>query len=174
MQRSAPLGLLVLAIVAFFYLGRIEKTTSWGYVQDSTSHANQVAASADASSSALSEAIKAIQSEEEREKSQTGPNTAEASGTTSGQRNSFLSDQKQLLASVKAQQDKLAASALASSPNPATAPSGVTSYMPIIVTTVFGVAALWIILWKGYRGDVEARKWAFGILGVIVGYWLKG
>jgi len=31
-------------------------------------------------------------------------------------------------------------------------------------------AALWIILSKGYETDAE--KWAYGILGTLVGYWM--
>jgi hypothetical protein len=46
--------------------------------------------------------------------------------------------------------------------------------MPLVITGVFGLASLWIILSKGYKLDEEARKWAFGTLGLIVGYWLKG
>jgi hypothetical protein len=46
--------------------------------------------------------------------------------------------------------------------------------MPIVITGVFGLASFWIILSNGYKLDEEARKWAFGTLGLIVGYWLKG
>jgi hypothetical protein len=46
--------------------------------------------------------------------------------------------------------------------------------MPMIITAVFALVSFWIILSKGYKPDEEARKWAFGTLGLIIGYWLKG
>lgn len=50
----------------------------------------------------------------------------------------------------------------------------VAAYMPIIITVIFGVIALWMVLSKAVSNDDERRKWALGILGIIVGYWLKG
>jgi Tfp pilus assembly protein PilV len=44
-------------------------------------------------------------------------------------------------------------------------------YMPIVVTGVIGLAALYIILSKKF--EAESLKWAYGILGTIVGFWLK-
>lgn len=45
-------------------------------------------------------------------------------------------------------------------------------YMPGIVSLVMGVFAIYLLLNK--KTDPDTRKWAFGILGTIVGYWLKG
>jgi hypothetical protein len=44
-------------------------------------------------------------------------------------------------------------------------------YMPIVITAVIGLAALYIILSKKF--ETESLKWAYGILGTIVGFWLK-
>jgi len=44
-------------------------------------------------------------------------------------------------------------------------------YMPIVVTAVIGLAALYIILSKKF--EAESLKWAYGIIGTIVGFWLK-
>jgi Tfp pilus assembly protein PilV len=44
-------------------------------------------------------------------------------------------------------------------------------YMPIVITAVVGLAALYIILSKKFEAD--SLKWAYGILGTIVGFWLK-
>ena len=48
------------------------------------------------------------------------------------------------------------------------------AFMPIIITLVFGVLALWMVVSKSVANDDERRKWALGTLGVIIGYWLKG
>jgi|HubBroStandDraft_6_1064221.scaffolds.fasta_scaffold38988_2 hypothetical protein len=50
----------------------------------------------------------------------------------------------------------------------------VAAYMPIMITVIFGILALWMVLSKAVSNDDERRKWALGILGIIVGYWLKG
>jgi hypothetical protein len=50
----------------------------------------------------------------------------------------------------------------------------VAAYMPIVITVIFGIVALWMVLSKAVSSDDERRKWALGILGIIVGYWLKG
>jgi len=44
--------------------------------------------------------------------------------------------------------------------------------MPIIVTLGIVAAALYIILSHEY--DQDSLKWAYGSLGTVVGYWLKG
>ena len=43
--------------------------------------------------------------------------------------------------------------------------------MQIFVSAVVLLAALWVVLSRWY--DDTYLKWAFGIIGVIVGYWLK-
>jgi len=40
----------------------------------------------------------------------------------------------------------------------------------IIISFIILMAALYIILSRAYDADVQ--KWAFGIIGLIVGYWL--
>ena len=42
--------------------------------------------------------------------------------------------------------------------------------MQVIVSLVVLGAALYVILSKKYPDDVQ--KWAFGVVGMIVGYWL--
>jgi hypothetical protein len=44
-------------------------------------------------------------------------------------------------------------------------------YMPIVVTGIIGLAALYIILSKKFESD--SLKWAYGVIGTIVGFWLK-
>ena len=39
-----------------------------------------------------------------------------------------------------------------------------------VVSFVFGVPAIFIV-WKGQ--PVESVKWATGVIGVIIGYWLR-
>lgn len=48
---------------------------------------------------------------------------------------------------------------------------GHEDWMPIIVSIAVLASSLFIILSKGYEGDEQ--KWAFGIVGTILGYWLK-
>lgn len=43
--------------------------------------------------------------------------------------------------------------------------------MPIVLSLLFAAAALFVILWTGYPDAQE--KWAFGVIGTILGYWLK-
>jgi hypothetical protein len=45
-------------------------------------------------------------------------------------------------------------------------------WMAVGVTVVLGSAALFVVLSKQY--DQDSLKWAFGALGTIIGYWLKG
>jgi hypothetical protein len=40
-----------------------------------------------------------------------------------------------------------------------------------IITTLFLLAALWVILSNRYDEDVQ--KWAFGAMGSILGFWLR-
>ena len=47
-------------------------------------------------------------------------------------------------------------------------PSGI---MQILISVGLLTAALYVILSGKYEPDVQ--KWAFGIIGTIVGYWLK-
>jgi len=44
-------------------------------------------------------------------------------------------------------------------------------YTRIAITSIILIAGLYIILSQAYQEDYT--KWAFGIIGVIVGYWLK-
>src|SRR5215831_1860232 len=43
--------------------------------------------------------------------------------------------------------------------------------MPVVVTFVLLGASLWVILSRRYN-DAN-QKWAFGVIGTIVGYWLN-
>lgn len=47
-----------------------------------------------------------------------------------------------------------------------------TLWMRIIVTLTVLLCALYIILSKHYEADQQ--KWAFGVIGTVLGYWLKG
>lgn len=98
----------------------------------------------------------------------------ESAGTTTpDNRTAFLKKQKQLLGSIKSTETPASIpppqAAGAAAPSPPAA-----SYMPMAITAVFGLMSFWIIFSKAYKVDEEARKWAFGTLGLIVGYWLKG
>jgi hypothetical protein len=69
-----------------------------------------------------------------------------------------------------------ALAAPATTPTPAAQPAAsdattIDLYMPIVVTGVIGLAALYIILSKKF--EAESLKWAYGIIGTIVGFWLK-
>ena len=44
--------------------------------------------------------------------------------------------------------------------------------MPVALSAIALVAALFIIL--SNRSSGESQKWAYGVVGVILGYWLKG
>ncbi len=39
------------------------------------------------------------------------------------------------------------------------------------VTTILGIFSLYLILTE--PTDSDKLKWAFGIIGIIIGYWLK-
>jgi len=43
--------------------------------------------------------------------------------------------------------------------------------MMIAVSVLVLCSSLFIILSKGY--DLESQKWAFGVVGTIVGFWLR-
>lgn len=44
-------------------------------------------------------------------------------------------------------------------------------WMPVVVSIAVLASALWVILLGKYTAD--AQKWAFGAVGLIVGFWLK-
>jgi hypothetical protein len=44
--------------------------------------------------------------------------------------------------------------------------------MPVALSAAALVAALFIILSNSASG--ESQKWAYGVVGVVLGYWLKG
>jgi hypothetical protein len=156
MKRWFAIALFGAALLALFVAGQWEKR-----------RANQ----------ALESAITSLNTQLKHE---------DAGTSTPASRAAFLKRQKQLLGAMRgtavpplaSPAPKPAAptpSAPAPTPTPAPAPSApAAAYMPLVITAVFGLAALWIILSNGYKVDPEARKWAFGTLGLIVGYWLKG
>lgn len=45
-------------------------------------------------------------------------------------------------------------------------------WMPILLSLLITGAALTVILLPTYYGEAQ-QKWAFGIIGVILGYWFK-
>ena len=47
-----------------------------------------------------------------------------------------------------------------------------TLWMRIIVTLTVLLCALYTIFSKHYEADQQ--KWAFGVIGTVLGYWLKG
>jgi hypothetical protein len=48
----------------------------------------------------------------------------------------------------------------------------VTISMQVIVTLLVLLAGLYVILEPSYASD--DKKWGYGIVGTVVGYWLKG
>ena len=59
-----------------------------------------------------------------------------------------------------------------SSPNPPAAPYSATKIrMQVFISVVVLGAALWVLLSKNY--DETYVKWAIGIVGIVVGYWLR-
>jgi len=97
-----------------------------------------------------------------------------AGTTTPANRTEFLKRQKQLLRSIKSPEAPRVNPPIPQAVGAPTPSPPVASFMPMIITAVFALVSFWIILSKGYKPDEEARKWAFGTLGLIVGYWLKG
>lgn len=51
-------------------------------------------------------------------------------------------------------------------------PHGSVIWMPIILSLFITGAALVVILLPGYYGEAQ-QKWAFGVIGLILGYWFK-
>jgi uncharacterized membrane protein len=43
--------------------------------------------------------------------------------------------------------------------------------MKVLVSVVILIAALFVILSKNY--DAKAKHWAYGMVGLIMGFWLK-
>jgi hypothetical protein len=154
MKRWFAIALFVAALVALLVAGQLEKRRS---------------------KQALQSAITSVNAQLEHENSGT---------TTPANRTEFLKRQRKLLGAMQGVGGAPPVSPAPKAPT-TTAPTAPTAaapapslpaaaYMPFIITGVFGLASLWIILSKGYKLDEEARKWAFGTLGLIVGYWLKG
>lgn len=44
-------------------------------------------------------------------------------------------------------------------------------YTRIAISSIILIAVLYVILSKAYPEDYT--KWAFGIVGIVLGYWLK-
>ena len=44
--------------------------------------------------------------------------------------------------------------------------------MRVLITIVVLAAALYVILSRSYSG--ESEKWAFGVVGLVLGFWLPG
>jgi hypothetical protein len=44
--------------------------------------------------------------------------------------------------------------------------------MQVVLTLALGGAAIWIILATAHGPD--DKTWAYGALGIVLGYWLKG
>jgi hypothetical protein len=154
MKRWFAIALFVAALVALLVVGQWEKHRS---------------------KQTLQSAIASVNAQLQHESSGT---------TTPANRTEFLKRQRKLLGAMQGVGAAPPVSPAPSAPTttaptaaPTTAPAASSpgaAYMPFIITGVFGLASLWIILSKGYKLDEEARKWAFGTLGLIVGYWLKG
>lgn len=49
---------------------------------------------------------------------------------------------------------------------------GSAVWMPIILSLMVTGSALMVILLPGYYGEAQ-QKWAFGVIGLILGYWFK-
>jgi len=49
--------------------------------------------------------------------------------------------------------------------------AGIKTIMQVIISLSVLGGALYIILSQQFPGDYA--KWAFGVIGVIIGYWLK-
>jgi hypothetical protein len=50
-------------------------------------------------------------------------------------------------------------------------PSHGRFWVRVVISSIVVCAALYVILSSKYSSDTE--KWAFGIIGLIVGYWLN-
>lgn len=151
MKRWFAIVLFVAALVALLVAGQLEKRRS---------------------NEALESAITSVNTQLKHENAGTA---------TPANRTEFLKKQKRLLGAMQGVGAASPPAPTATAPAPTAPASGapapnspVGAYMPIVITAVFGLASLWIILSQGYKLDEEARKWAFGTIGLIVGYWLKG
>jgi hypothetical protein len=45
-------------------------------------------------------------------------------------------------------------------------------FMQVVLSLVIVAASLCKVLWG--NGDTTTKHWAFGMIGMILGYWLKG
>jgi len=45
-------------------------------------------------------------------------------------------------------------------------------WMPVVLSLLVTGAALAVVLLPGYYGEAQ-QKWAFGVIGLILGYWFK-
>jgi hypothetical protein len=55
---------------------------------------------------------------------------------------------------------------------PARSSASVRIAMQVAISLIILAAAFYIILFGGYDGDQQ--KWAYGSIGTVVGFWLKG
>jgi hypothetical protein len=51
-------------------------------------------------------------------------------------------------------------------------PAGIRDWMQVAISLIVLVAALFIVISKAY--EPADKHWAYGSLGTILGYWLKG
>jgi hypothetical protein len=144
MKRWLAISLFAAALLAFWLVGHLERR-----------HSRNV----------LESAITSVD---------TQLNHETAGTATPANRTEFLKSQKRLLGSIRSPEaPRVNPSPPQAVGTPTPSPS-VASFMPMIITAVFALVSFWIVLSKGYKPDEEARKWAFGTLGLIIGYWLKG
>lgn len=47
------------------------------------------------------------------------------------------------------------------------------NWMPVVISLLILLAALYVILSNNSYGDAQ-QKWAYGVIGTILGYWFKG
>ncbi|WP_321143283.1 hypothetical protein [Pseudomonas extremaustralis] len=45
-------------------------------------------------------------------------------------------------------------------------------WMPVVLSLLITGTALAVVLLPGYYGEAQ-QKWAFGVIGLILGYWFK-
>jgi hypothetical protein len=146
MRRFLAIGMFAAAIVAFFVLGRVE-----------AGHRSAV----------IDEGLKSVNTQLDKERA--------GAPATPAARTEFLEKQQRILGAVKNQQSAAVTPNTTPSSNES-APSApaIDAYMPVILTVILGIGSFWMILSKGFKTDDEVRKWAFGTLGIILGYWFKG
>ncbi len=51
-------------------------------------------------------------------------------------------------------------------------PAGIRDWMQVAISLIVLIAALFIVISKAY--EPADKHWAYGSLGTILGYWLKG